>query len=153
MRRKLREDSGVFQIVKNTLFSLAFEQAGIPIPTEQMQGTVAAGYCLEEVPPVARTLRDYCFFPITSITTTPDGKVWLGMIYRHGIVYFDGREWRTMQGDVLPYIAEEPDAPRFHGGDCVIPGDLTVDLAVTQDGDLLALTYMGIFRFVGDHIE
>lgn len=59
LRRKLREDSGVFQIVKNTLFSLALEQAGIPIPTEQIQDTVAAGYCLEEVPPVARTLRDY----------------------------------------------------------------------------------------------
>ena len=59
LRTKLREDSGVFQIIKNTLFKLALEQSGIPVPTEQMEGTVAVGYCLEEVPPVAKTLDDF----------------------------------------------------------------------------------------------
>jgi large subunit ribosomal protein L10 len=59
LRRKLREDSGVFQIVKNTLFRLALDRAGIPIPEEQMDGTVAAGYCLGEVPPVAKTLTGF----------------------------------------------------------------------------------------------
>ena len=59
LRRKLREDSGTFQIVKNTLFQLALERAEIPIPAEQLEGTIAVGYCQEEVPPVAKTLTDF----------------------------------------------------------------------------------------------
>ena len=59
LRRRLREDGGVFQIVKNSLFQLALDRAGIPIPTEQMEGTVAVGYCLSEVPPVAKTLTGF----------------------------------------------------------------------------------------------
>lgn len=57
LRGKLREDNGTFQIVKNTLFKLALEQAGIPIPEEYLRGPVAVGYC-DEVPPVAKTLTD-----------------------------------------------------------------------------------------------
>lgn len=59
LRRKLREDQGVFQIVKNTLFRLALDRAGIPIPEGQMEGTIAVGYCLGEVPPVAKTLTGF----------------------------------------------------------------------------------------------
>lgn len=59
LRRKLREENSVFQIVKNTLFKLALEQAGIPIPAEQLEGPVAVGYCLGEVPPVAKALTDF----------------------------------------------------------------------------------------------
>jgi large subunit ribosomal protein L10 len=59
LRRKLRDDNGVFQIVKNTLFKLALERSGIPIPEEHMEGTIAAGYCLGEVPPVAKTLTGF----------------------------------------------------------------------------------------------
>jgi large subunit ribosomal protein L10 len=59
LRRKLREESGTFQIVKNTLFKLALEQAGKSIPAEEFEGTLAIGYCVEEVPPVAKTLTDF----------------------------------------------------------------------------------------------
>ena len=59
LRRKLREDNGTFQIVKNTLFKLALDRAEIPIPPEQLDGTIAVGYCREEVPPVAKTLTDF----------------------------------------------------------------------------------------------
>ena len=59
LRQKLRADQGVFQIVKNTLYKLALEQAGVPFPAEQIEGTIAAGYCLEEVPPVAKTLTTF----------------------------------------------------------------------------------------------
>jgi large subunit ribosomal protein L10 len=55
----LREESGTFQIVKNTLFKIALEQAGKSIPAEESEGTLAIGYCLDEVPPVAKTLRDF----------------------------------------------------------------------------------------------
>jgi large subunit ribosomal protein L10 len=59
LRRRLRENSGVFQIVKNSLFEIALQQAGIPVPSEPIDGPVAVGYCLEEVPPVAKTLTDF----------------------------------------------------------------------------------------------
>jgi large subunit ribosomal protein L10 len=59
LRRRLRESGGVFQVVKNTLFELALQDAGLPVPTEQMDGPIAAGYCLEEVPPVAKALVDF----------------------------------------------------------------------------------------------
>lgn len=59
LRRKLREENGTFQVVKNTLFKLALEQLGKPIPTEHLEGTVAVGYCMAEVPPVAKALKDF----------------------------------------------------------------------------------------------
>jgi large subunit ribosomal protein L10 len=59
LRRKLREVDGVFQVVKNTLFTRALEEAGLPIPSEDMEGPVAVGYCLGDAPPVAKTLVDF----------------------------------------------------------------------------------------------
>jgi large subunit ribosomal protein L10 len=59
LRGRLREVDGKLQIVKNTLFKRALEQAGIPIPTEQLEGPIAVGYCLKEVPPVAKALMDF----------------------------------------------------------------------------------------------
>jgi large subunit ribosomal protein L10 len=59
LRRRLREVDGVFQVVKNTLFARALEEAGLPIPTEQMEGPVAVGYCLGDAPPGAKALVDF----------------------------------------------------------------------------------------------
>ena len=50
LRRRLREVDGGFQVVKNTLFKLALKEADIAIPAEPLDGPVAIGYCLEEVP-------------------------------------------------------------------------------------------------------
>ena len=59
LRRRLREVDGVFQVVKNTLFTLALEEAGLPIPSEHMDGPVAVGYCLGDAPPVAKAIMDF----------------------------------------------------------------------------------------------
>jgi large subunit ribosomal protein L10 len=59
LRGRLREGQSVFQIVKNTLFGLALEQADLATPAEQFQGTVAVSYCFGEVPPVAKMLMDF----------------------------------------------------------------------------------------------
>jgi large subunit ribosomal protein L10 len=59
LRRNLREVDGVFQVVKNTLFTLALQEAGLPVPEDQLTGPVAVGYCLEDTPPVAKVLRDF----------------------------------------------------------------------------------------------
>lgn len=59
LRNDLREIGGVFQIVKNSLFERALREVGLPVPTEQLKGAVAVGYCLEEAPPVAKRLMDF----------------------------------------------------------------------------------------------
>jgi large subunit ribosomal protein L10 len=59
LRRNLREVDSVYQVIKNTLFERALDQAGIPVPTEELKGTVAIGFCLGEVPAVAKTLMDF----------------------------------------------------------------------------------------------
>jgi large subunit ribosomal protein L10 len=59
LRRRLREVDGVFQVVKNTLFTRALEEAGLPVPSEQMEGPVAVGYCLGEAPSAAKVLVDF----------------------------------------------------------------------------------------------
>jgi large subunit ribosomal protein L10 len=59
LRGRLREVNGAFQVVKNTLFKLALEQANAPVPEDLLAGPVAVGYCLGEVPPVAKALVDF----------------------------------------------------------------------------------------------
>jgi large subunit ribosomal protein L10 len=56
LRQRLREVDGVFQVVKNTLFTRALEDAGLPIPSEHMEGPVAVAYCFGEAPPAAKVL-------------------------------------------------------------------------------------------------
>ena len=59
LRIRLREVGGGFQVVKNTLFDLALKDAGMPMPEGQLEGPIAVGYCLEEVPPVAKVLMEF----------------------------------------------------------------------------------------------
>lgn len=59
LRRNLREVDSVFQVVKNTLFELALEQSGLPVPTDQLEGPLAVSYCLADTPPVAKALREF----------------------------------------------------------------------------------------------
>jgi large subunit ribosomal protein L10 len=59
LRQNLREVDGVFHVVKNTLFQRALEQAGMPVPTEQLEGPLAVGFCFGDTPPVAKALVDF----------------------------------------------------------------------------------------------
>ena len=59
LRRQLREVDGTFQVVKNTLFMLALEQSGLPIPDEHMEGPLAVAYCLGDTPPTAKALMGF----------------------------------------------------------------------------------------------
>jgi large subunit ribosomal protein L10 len=59
LRQNLRELDGEFQVVKNSLFERALEEAGVAIPTDQLQGPVAVGYCLGDAPPIAKALTDF----------------------------------------------------------------------------------------------
>lgn len=59
LRIRLREVGGGFQVVKNTLFDRALQDAGISMPEEQLEGPIAVGYCFEEAPPVAKALMEF----------------------------------------------------------------------------------------------
>jgi large subunit ribosomal protein L10 len=59
LRQNLREVDGSFHVVKNTLFERALKEAGLPVPTEQMDGPIAIGFCYGDTPPVAKALVDF----------------------------------------------------------------------------------------------
>ncbi|MFC2023896.1 50S ribosomal protein L10 [Chloroflexota bacterium] len=59
LRRRLREVNAALQIVKNTLFERAVSEAGVPLPADVLDGPIAVGYCMDEVPPVAKVLVDF----------------------------------------------------------------------------------------------
>lgn len=58
VRRKIRELGGEFHIVKNTLFSLVMNEAGISLPEDTYIGTTAIGFAMEEIPGVAKAIVD-----------------------------------------------------------------------------------------------
>lgn len=58
VRRKIRELGGEFHIVKNTLFSLVMNEAGISLPEDAYIGTTAIGFAMEEIPGVAKAIVD-----------------------------------------------------------------------------------------------
>lgn len=56
LRHEVREANGVFHVTKKTLLKLALEQANKPTPDEIMDGQLAAGFALDEVPTFAKAL-------------------------------------------------------------------------------------------------
>lgn len=59
IRNQLREISTPYQVVKNTLFKRALEQAGLPVPEELLTGPVAIGFCYAELPASAKSFMDF----------------------------------------------------------------------------------------------
>ena len=59
LRQNLRELDGAFHVVKNSLFQRALEEAGLPVPTEHLEGPLAVGFCFGDTPPVAKALVDF----------------------------------------------------------------------------------------------
>jgi large subunit ribosomal protein L10 len=58
VRSSVRDANGSYNIVKLTLFKIALEKAGLPVPKE-IEGPVAVGFCYQEVPSVAKVFRDF----------------------------------------------------------------------------------------------
>lgn len=59
LRGKARDAGGEFHVIKNTLASLAFEQAGFPISPGFFEGSTAAGFAFEDAPGMAKALADF----------------------------------------------------------------------------------------------
>jgi large subunit ribosomal protein L10 len=59
LRTKVREANGNFYVTKNTLFKLALEESGYTVSDELLNGQVATGFALGEIPTLAKTLVDF----------------------------------------------------------------------------------------------
>jgi large subunit ribosomal protein L10 len=58
MRAKARENGGEFHIIKNTLYKVAFEAAGISVTEELLQGSTAVTFAFTDVPAMAKIVAE-----------------------------------------------------------------------------------------------
>ncbi len=59
LRAKVRENGGEFHIIKNTLAKKAFEQAGLTVNTEQLEGSTAVIFAFTDAPATAKAITDF----------------------------------------------------------------------------------------------
>jgi large subunit ribosomal protein L10 len=59
LRTQVRQANGVYYVTKNTLISLALKKANLEVPEEWVTGPTAIGFCLEEIPGVAKAINDF----------------------------------------------------------------------------------------------
>jgi large subunit ribosomal protein L10 len=59
LRNKVRDAGGEFHIIKNTLAKLAFEQAGLPIPTGQFEGSTAIAFAFADAPAMVKAMTEF----------------------------------------------------------------------------------------------
>jgi len=59
VRRKVREANGAFQVTKLTLLKIALQNAGFPMPENLSGAPIAIGFCLDEIPSVAKALTEF----------------------------------------------------------------------------------------------
>lgn len=59
LRVKVREAGGVFHVTKLTLFKRALEATGNLIPEMLSGAPLAIGFCIDEIPAVAKALSEY----------------------------------------------------------------------------------------------
>jgi large subunit ribosomal protein L10 len=58
VRKAMRPIGGKFQVVKNRLMALALQEAELSLPEEWLVGPTAVSFCHDEMPPVAKALKD-----------------------------------------------------------------------------------------------
>lgn len=56
LREDVNKAGGAFHITKNTLFKIALEQTNQPVPEDLLQGQIATGFALSEVPTLAKAV-------------------------------------------------------------------------------------------------
>lgn len=59
LRGKVREAGGEFHILKNTLARLAFEQAGMTVPSGYLEGSTAASFAFSDAPAIAKVVTEF----------------------------------------------------------------------------------------------
>lgn len=58
LRAQLRETGGEYQVVKNTLVKMAFEEVGLPQPEGSLDGPTAIGATSDDLPALAKAIVD-----------------------------------------------------------------------------------------------
>ncbi len=59
LRRAVRDANGVYRVAKLSLLKLALVQAGYPQPEGLSGAPLAVGFCLEEIPSVAKAITTF----------------------------------------------------------------------------------------------
>ena len=59
LRTRVYDANGALYVTKNTLLQLALQQADRPAPADFLNGQLATGFALDEVPAMAKALVDY----------------------------------------------------------------------------------------------
>jgi large subunit ribosomal protein L10 len=59
LRAKVRENGGEFHIVKNTLAQRAFKQAGMDVPSGQLEGSTAVIFAFSDAPATVKVVMEY----------------------------------------------------------------------------------------------
>jgi len=59
LRRKVRDASGEFHVIKNTLAAIAIKEAGLPVPEDLLAGSSAIAFAFSDVPGVAKVITDF----------------------------------------------------------------------------------------------
>lgn len=59
LRRAVREADGVYRVTKMTLLEMAMDETGYPRPDMLTGAPLAVGFCLEEIPAVAKALTEF----------------------------------------------------------------------------------------------
>lgn len=81
-----------------------------------------------------------CGWPLTSMAIDSRGRLWLGMIFCYGVVYYDGTDWKTLSGKALPFRADAIE-DKFP-----LTDDYIISLYRSQDGGLFVLNRAGVFQ-------
>lgn len=59
LRRAVSESNGSYLVTKLTLLRIALDQAGYPVPDDLIGAPFAVGFCLDEVPGVAKAFTEF----------------------------------------------------------------------------------------------
>ena len=59
LRGKVREASGEYHVLKNTLAAIALKEAGLPVPEDLLSTSTAMGFAFNDVAAVAKAIADF----------------------------------------------------------------------------------------------
>lgn len=59
LRKAVRDADGYYLVAKNTLFTIALQQRGWPVPDDLLKGPVGVAFGLDNLPGVAKAVIDY----------------------------------------------------------------------------------------------
>lgn len=59
LRKKVRDAGGEFHVLKNSLYKIALQNAGLELVDEYFEASTAAGFAFEDAPGLAKALADF----------------------------------------------------------------------------------------------